>query len=108
MENLKIIIGNKIRYLRTLYNLSQEEFVEELDINMSRGHISGIERGLHMPSAEFIKVVCTKFNVSTYWLLDIPKSEAAPIDPLFENYNLLSEDAKKIIQDLVSLLLNNT
>lgn len=108
MRDLKAIIGYKIQYLRTLNNMSQQEFVNELNIAMSRGHISSIERGLHMPSAEFVKVVCTRFNVSPYWLLDIPRSDVVSIDPLYEKYNLLNEESKKVINDLISLLLSNT
>lgn len=64
MHNLKILIGKKIRQIRDKHNLSQEQFVEMLGIEMSRTQISRIESGANMPSAEFVKAVSDNFGVS--------------------------------------------
>jgi transcriptional regulator with XRE-family HTH domain len=68
--DLKRIIANNIYMLRNKYNLTQQEFVNKLNIGISRGHLSNIENGQNMPSAEFIKVVADTFNIDVNWLLD--------------------------------------
>lgn len=68
--DLKRIIANNIFILRNKYGLTQQEFADKLHMNLTRGHISHIENGDNMPSAEFIKSVCISFNVSSDWLLD--------------------------------------
>lgn len=106
MKDLKAIIGSKVHYIRTVNHLSQEEFALKLNLAITRGHISKIENGLIVPSAEFIKVICTTFSISPYWLLDI--KEPALQDPAPDNYHMLSPEAKKVINDLISILLSNT
>lgn len=66
--DLKRIIANNIFILRNQHKLTQEDFAKKL--NITRGHLSHIENGDNMPSAEFIKDVCSNFNVSADWLLD--------------------------------------
>lgn len=107
MKDLKTTIGNKILYLRELHGLSQQEFAERLNLSISRGHISNIENGMNMPSAEFIRSVCINFNTSSNWLLDIPDIKYE-YDPIMDNYNLLNEEAKDIIKNLINLLLKDT
>ncbi|KRU29346.1 transcriptional regulator [Clostridium sporogenes] len=68
--DIKKVIANNIFILRNYYKLTQAEFAEKLDIHVTRGHISRIETGSHVPSAEFIKSVSTAFGVPADWLLD--------------------------------------
>lgn len=69
MNDLKTLIGSRIKFLRELRNLSQEDFAKSLGIDISRGHISRIEAGRNMPSAEFIKSVADIYNISADWIL---------------------------------------
>lgn len=73
VNELKAMIGIKIYTIRTENNLTQSEFLNKLESYTSRGHLSKIERGEIMPSAEFIREVCLKFNVSSNWLLGIER-----------------------------------
>lgn len=66
---LKKIIANNIFMLRNKYKLTQEEFAQKL--NITRGHLSHIENGENMPSAEFIKDVCCSFDVSADWVMNL-------------------------------------
>ena len=68
--DIKKIIANNIYILRTTNDLTQKEFADKLEIKFTRGHISKIESGGHVPSAEFIKAVSNAFNVSADWLID--------------------------------------
>lgn len=82
--DIKRVIANNIKILRTNNNLTQQEFADKLSINFTRGHISRIELGIHVPSAEFIKAVSDAFNVSSDWLIgttgkDIPDFPDIPV-----------------------------
>ncbi|MBN3421726.1 helix-turn-helix transcriptional regulator [Clostridium botulinum] len=68
--DIKKVIANNIFILRNYYKLTQSEFASKLDIHVTRGHISRIETGNHVPSAEFIKSVSNAFGVSADWLLN--------------------------------------
>lgn len=67
--DLKRIIANNIFILRNQYDLTQQEFAEKLNMQITRAQISHIENADNMPSAEFIYAVCITFNVSADWLL---------------------------------------
>lgn len=63
IRKLRNSIGKKIKSLRLEKGLSQEKLAEFVD--MSREHISCIERGKNMPTIE------TLYNVSKYFEIDI-------------------------------------
>ncbi len=63
LRKLKNDIGKKLRYLRRENGLSQEKLAEF--VNMSREHISCIERGKNLPNVE------TLYNLSQYFEIDI-------------------------------------
>lgn len=104
----KKILANNIYMLRNKYKLTQQEFVNKLNCKFTRGHISKIETGVNIPSAEFIKSVCESFNVSSEWLLgindkglsSIKSMTNAEIDLLF-NFRTLPVDIQKDILNLI-------
>ncbi|MDM8520215.1 helix-turn-helix transcriptional regulator [Anaerolineales bacterium HSG6] len=59
--------GEKLRTLRKQQGLSYRELASQLDV--SHGHIVGIEAGRHKPSADFILKIASLFNVSTDQLM---------------------------------------
>ena len=63
IRKLKNSIGRKVRALRLENGLSQEKLAEY--VNMSREHISCIERGKNLTSLE------TLYNISQYFNIDI-------------------------------------
>lgn len=69
MSDLKKFIGIQIKKLRKTHEMNQEEFANSLNSEISRGHISRIESGSNMPSAEIIKNICDTFNISPEWIL---------------------------------------
>lgn len=108
--DIKRIIANNIYILRNKYKLTQQEFADKLDVKFTRGHISRIELGNHVPSAEFIKAVSGAFNVSSDWLIgatgtsipDISNMTNDEIDLLF-NFRALPTDIQK---DILSLIVS--
>ena len=59
-------IGDRIRELRKLESLTQEEFALELGIK--RGYISTLETHRNEPSEQLIFSICRTFGVSYDWL----------------------------------------
>lgn len=106
--DLKRILANNIFILRNEHGLTQQEFADKL--GMSRGHISHIENGDNMPSAEFIKSVCTTFLVSSDWLLNcninLPKKEHLNDEDIILalKYHHLPDRLKASIKNLIDNL----
>ena len=69
--DLRERIGIKIYDLRMDQGLSQEEFVNKLDIHYSRANLSNVENCITIPSAEFIYSVCKAYHISSDWLLSL-------------------------------------
>lgn len=63
IRKLRNAIGKKLRNLRMDRGLSQEKLAEYT--NMSREHISCIERGKNLPTVE------TLYNLANYFEIDI-------------------------------------
>lgn len=63
LRKLKNSIGKKVKFLRLENNLSQEKLAEY--VNMSREHISCIERGKNLASTE------TLYNLAKFFKVDI-------------------------------------
>lgn len=63
IRKLRNDIGRKIKHLRLERNLTQEKLAE--CVNMSREHISCIERGKNLPTVE------TLYYFAEYFKIDI-------------------------------------
>lgn len=111
--NLKRIIANNIYILRNEYGLTQKEFADKLNINITRGQISHIENADNMPSAEFIDAVSKAFSVSADWLLKSNITTPGPkvnltsddIDVALKYHNLPSK-IKSAIKKLIDSINN--
>ncbi len=68
IRKLKNTIGRKVKYLRIENNLTQEKLAEK--INMSREHISCIERGKNLASTETLYYLAKFFNVDIKYFFD--------------------------------------
>lgn len=74
-------IGDRIRYLRELYNLTQQQFSDKSGVQ--RGNMSRYEKNQVKPSADAIIAICQHFGVSADWLLTgkepTTKSDVQPL-----------------------------
>jgi transcriptional regulator with XRE-family HTH domain len=118
--DIKKIIANNIYILRTANDLTQKQFADKLQIKFTRGHISKIELGSHVPSAEFIKAVSDAFNVSSDWIVgttgkEIPNTSDAPAVTnvttreinLLLKFRSLSTTVQTKIIELIETILNS-
>jgi len=59
-------LNDRIKEIRKIVGLSQEEFGKRLSI--TKASISRIESGINNPSDQTIKLICSEFNVNEEWL----------------------------------------
>ncbi|QJT81936.1 helix-turn-helix domain-containing protein [Kosakonia sp. MUSA4] len=59
-ENIKVLLGRRVRTLRMQAGLSQEGFAEKCGLD--RTYISGIERGTRNPTLEVLYILATALN----------------------------------------------
>lgn len=60
-------IGERMRYIRKLHNLNQQNFSKQ--INISQGRLSEIEKNLCKPSADTLISISRVYGVNLNWLL---------------------------------------
>lgn len=68
IRKLKNDIGKKVKALRLEKGLSQEKFAE--CVNMSREHISCIERGKNLASVETLYFMAQYFEIDIKYFFD--------------------------------------
>ena len=62
MEDLKIVIGKNIQFLRKKQNLTQQDLADKL--NYTAKAISKWERGDSIPELETLILIAKEFNVT--------------------------------------------
>jgi len=102
--DIKKHIGDRIYDLRIEKELTQQEFVNRLNITYSRTNLSGVENGLINPSAEFIYSVCKTYNLSADWLLGLDESKhlTGKEKILLNAFKKLSPTLQQNILDLIN------
>ena len=91
MNNLKLF-GKRIKELRKQKKLTQEQLAEKIGIEIPS--LSNIENGKNYPNSETIEKIAKGLNVEIFELF------------IFEH--LRKPDNKKMLQELVSILENNS
>lgn len=85
--NIKKLLGNRIREIRTSRSLTQEALAEI--VNISAKTLSQIELGNNFVSAETLADICKALNITPKILFDFPHTEVA-------QENLISEIVKRL------------
>ena len=101
MANLdnSIIIGQNVREIRKNLNLTQEEFAEKLNINAQ--FLSQIETGKAGISIDNAINICNTANCSSNTLFKTLIKSPDSID----NYELLTDRDKSVINEMIKILL---
>ncbi len=98
----KQTIGERIKEIRTEYNLNLDKFGEHLG-GIQKSAISKWERGENNIPDPMIKSICREFNINEYWLRtgEGPKKLDIDIDEEYgkicANLGVTDERAKKVI-----------
>ena len=102
MANLdnSIIIGRNIKNIRKDLDLTQEDFAEKLNINAQ--FLSQVETGKAGISIDNAINICNTANCSSIRLFkDLIKSP-----DIIDQYELLTDRDKSVINKMISVLLN--
>lgn len=78
MNNPKVLLGEKIKCVRALRGLTQEQLAEIVD--RSKNHISKIEQGLANPPLELLINISDALSVKLSDLFDFEGSRESNID----------------------------
>lgn len=65
----KVFLGNQIKTFRKHRNLTQDDLCSLSKHKISRTHLSKIESGINMPSADIIKEISSSLNISSDTIL---------------------------------------
>lgn len=94
-------IGKRIREIRKQAGLTQEAFGEKLEL--SKNHISDIERGCSLPTVKILISIYTQFgNTPDEILLG---SSAQRLDPITEKILHLTPSGLRLLQKQLDNLL---
>ena len=91
MDDIRILIGKRIKELRKSKNWTQEQFAEKLDIDQRS--LSAIECGVNFPTKNFIKIAQT---------LGIEVKDLFDFEHLEKSEEAMRREAKKYIEKLNS------
>lgn len=106
--DLKEKIGLRINYIRQLHDLTQEEFVQELNTDVTRSQLSRYESGENMVSSEFVRAVSETFKIPISWLLFTDEISDFTDDEisLVYKYRQLPEDVKSSVQTIIDSIVH--
>jgi transcriptional regulator with XRE-family HTH domain len=105
MEDVKRLVGDRIRQLRKERGLSQEQLAAESDLHCT--HIGSIERGQKNWSIDTLIKITKGLNVEIGDLFNfpMPPADAKKMKKsLIEDINTSSPEAIKIVSDLLKSL----
>ena len=104
MEISLELVGIRIMQKRKEHGYSQEELAELIEV--SKNHLSSMERGHYFPTAKVVKKICNTLGgtFDYYYLGRIDEESEEEIIKLFEK---LSQDEQKIAIELLNVYINN-
>ncbi len=103
MEFNKHLIGTRIMQRRKALGLTQEQLAEKT--NISKNHLSSIERGKHAPTIELLFRLCNVTGETPdYYLIGKITEETVPIQRLIES---LPDSSQKMAGLLLQTYLDN-
>lgn len=96
MNNIKIKLGQKIKYLRKNQNITQEKLAEL--INMDITSLSKIETGRNYPQPETVEKIANALNVDISQLFSFQNLETKEdyISAINKNLQHISNDEEKL------------
>ena len=101
MSYIKEQLGKKIKYYRTLCNLTQEELAEKLD--MTARSLSFIECGTNFITAQTLEKLCCALNVTPKQLFDF-NYNSKPITEVKKEIDVLIKNNSEKINDIYKIL----
>ena len=106
-ENTLKVIGQNIKQIRLLKNLTQEELAEKLDKSIN--FISLIERGESGISISTIIDICNALQINSDELFNglIDKQVVTDDEFITNSLNMFNREDKKIVKGLIEYIINS-
>ena len=101
MENIKILLGQRIKELRKAKKYTQEQFAEMIDIDQRS--LSAIECGINFPTKHFMKIAKT-FNVELKDLFDFDHLDVSDSDMRIQSKNFIDKLSQHDLNIIYKLL----
>lgn len=89
------MIADKIKLLREQKGVTQSELARQLGI--TRSGVNAWEMGVTVPSTQYVVELSMFFNVSTDFLLDMPKTASISVEGL-------NDKEISILTDLIAVM----
>lgn len=106
INNYKSIIGQKVKHLRLSENMTQEEFCNSIDLEIS--NLSNIENGKTLPSFQTIVKILAIFQTEPNEFFNFVNWNEEPENPLNleinERIKLLPDDLKTNLLEVIKSL----
>lgn len=98
--------GKKLREIRLANNLTQEKLAEIF--NVSKNHLSAVERGIKKGSLELYADAVNYFKVSFdyFFMRDFNDSKSMHIDTVMIKMKYMDESKQKFVEKLVQDVLD--
>ena len=106
MKEIALKVGARIRYFRTLKELSQEKLALEAGINPAfLGHL---ERGLKSPTVDTLAKISEALNITLSKLLDFEEEKGVKTSEIVDKLaviieNLPNEDSERIVHIILEI-----
>ena len=103
VENVIVIMGNRIRSIRKEENMTQEQFAAMLGI--SQQILSRYETGQTVLPYEDLKNIVTKFNVSVEYILGIDTKDFTDREKrIIDHYRNINDRLKPRVEHLLQTM----
>lgn len=101
MEIDKKLVGDRIKRRRKAAGLTQEALAEQIEL--SKNHLSNIERGRYLPTIEALMMICNALGQTPdYYLIGKISPETDRISQMVKR---LSEDSQRVLYRLIETYL---
>jgi transcriptional regulator with XRE-family HTH domain len=96
-------IGMRLKYIRKLHKLNQDQFSQK--IHLAQGRLSELEQGKCKPSTETLISIAENFDIDLNWLLlgreNVSKKWSSTEEEYFIVYNQLTNESQKEILEFM-------
>ena len=101
------LIGKRIKSERVKLGLTQEMLAEQLEVTI--GYVSQVERGITKISLDLLAKISVilKQDISVFVTGSSPESENYMLGGVLSKFRLLSGRDKKLVLDMMQLMIDN-
>ena len=104
MKNIKRLLGARIREIRKLNKLTQEQLAEKIGIEIPS--LSNIENGKNYPNSETIEKIAKGLEVEVFDLFVVEHLAEIDDEKLLKELNSILKNDSKLLKTIYKIALN--